>query len=467
MQRAFVDLHKRLSHLTSFTSGLIFVAGEGAGHQQAFAGEFLANQDDEFNLAYIKASEGKDIAYFRQALVNQLMGNISLDPRRPLPQTLQKLLDKDPQPMMICISAADLLPDELVGELWHVVQQLHEQRFCVILFGSRHWTERVKPSLSGSVLPIQVNYDFTEQDALSGTELERMIAQKRQAFNARLAARQVQVEPVSAKRPAILLRLLVLITFAICFSSVLGWFYKDELMAYWVQSDEQKTAVLAVQSEPETLAPIPEILAAQEPQATVIETSATAVDENNVNSELPLSDSATSDELVADWQSQADKIQPPSVPVAVEVKPEENTADTTVNDALASESIARPSDTEESLPAAQDDQEESPVSLTYPWNEAEVLALAANRFVLQLSAASDASLLSNFIQANQLEATTWRYETRRYGGSWYVLLSNQSFDSLEQARAYASSLSASVQAENPFAKTVRQVQEEIQLLGMQ
>lgn len=463
MQKAFVDLHRRLSHLTSFASGLILVAGEGEGHQQAFVGEFLASQGDELNLAYIKANTGKEAASYRQTLVNQLIGNISLDPRRPLSQTLDKLLDSDPQPMLICISAADALPDELLRELWQLVQKMHEQPMCVILFGSLPWVERITPLLPGPARPIQVNYNFTEQDAQSGTELERMIAQKRQAFNARLAARQEQVEQKDVpKRSSIMLRLLIVFVFLGSFGGVLGWFYKAELDVFWAKDAQSQidvpasVPVEAAKVEPEAVPPSIEL---PEPQAQqMVPPPAEQHSESPVQVSLELSqaNADSTDELVADWQSQAEKIQPP----ALEQQPREPEPETNLETVASVASEI----TTDSLPEAPQVPALSETSL---WNEAEVLALPPTAFVLQLSAASDPSLLQRFIQTNQMEGLTWRYETRRYGGPWHVVLSNQSFESLEQARIYIHSLPVAVQSENPFAKTVRQVHNEIDLLKAQ
>jgi DamX protein len=124
-----------------------------------------------------------------------------------------------------------------------------------------------------------------------------------------------------------------------------------------------------------------------------------------------------------------------------------------LNAQLAQSAPAQP--TEQPISQSDDD------SIAYDFDEAQILSLPSDTFVLQLSGMQNLSVLRAYIADNNLEASTWVYKTQRYGGPWYVVLLNQSFNSIEASGLAAETLSPSVRQDNPFAKTTRQVQQEI------
>jgi DamX protein len=97
----------------------------------------------------------------------------------------------------------------------------------------------------------------------------------------------------------------------------------------------------------------------------------------------------------------------------------------------------------------------------YEFDETEILALSEPAVLLQISGIQNRSVLSEFIADNQLQNFVWVYQTTRYGGPWHVVLFNQAFDNLADAREAAALLPQSVQATSPFAKDLAQVKLEI------
>ncbi|MDU0352794.1 DamX protein [Paraglaciecola aquimarina] len=92
---------------------------------------------------------------------------------------------------------------------------------------------------------------------------------------------------------------------------------------------------------------------------------------------------------------------------------------------------------------------------------ATLSTLPSNLFVIQLTAMSNFSLLKEYIEDENLSDSVWLYTTQRYGGNWYVLIYNQHFDTINQARQQISQLPSQMLKNEPFAKTMRQVQQEI------
>lgn len=466
MHKAYQDLHKRLSHLTSFVSGMIVLAAEGEGHQQAFAGEFLASQGSDCNLAYIKATAGKEAASYRQQLASQLMGNISLDPRRPLNHSLMKLLERDPQPVLIFITGANHLPVELILELWNTVQQLSEQQFCVVLVGSNDWASYAQQKLPGPGQPVLLTHDFAGLESVSGSELDRLIAEKRKAFNARLAARNAP--PMEKARSALQsgwMKVALSLIFVVSFVGLMAFLYRDSLSSIWLQSsqivkDSSAPINKAQMDKQATSDALSDSVTTDVPVAEDIQLASVSAVET-----LP-DKSSQADELVSDWQSLLEKMQPAEESVESEPPGMQPESDASLTEPVQ---VVAPPVQQPDMESAQiaDQAGSVPAQSAFAWDEEKLLALPPDTYLLQLSAASDVTVLNGFIQANQLAPSTWRYQTLRYGGPWYVLLAGESFASLALARSAVSGLPQVVQRENPFAKTAKQVQEEIQRTAAQ
>lgn len=106
---------------------------------------------------------------------------------------------------------------------------------------------------------------------------------------------------------------------------------------------------------------------------------------------------------------------------------------------------------------------QSKSSIDYRFDETTLLSLPTDGILLQLSGIQNPVVLENYLASNNLKASTWVYETQRYGGPWYVVLYRQSFDSIDAALNRMSSLPEDVKNAEPFAKSVNQIQQEIRL----
>jgi DamX protein len=97
----------------------------------------------------------------------------------------------------------------------------------------------------------------------------------------------------------------------------------------------------------------------------------------------------------------------------------------------------------------------------YEFAEEALLALPEPAILLQLSGIQNRLVLDEFIADNQLQDVVWIYQTTRYGGAWHVVLFNQRFDSVNEARQAVELLPSSVRSTKPFAKDLRQIKREI------
>ena len=100
-------------------------------------------------------------------------------------------------------------------------------------------------------------------------------------------------------------------------------------------------------------------------------------------------------------------------------------------------------------------------AIDYRFDETTLLSLPTDAILLQLSGIQNPVVLESYLAKNNLKSSTWIYETQRYGGSWYVVLYRQSFESIDAALNLLSSLPEDVKNAEPFAKSVNQIQQEI------
>ncbi len=115
----------------------------------------------------------------------------------------------------------------------------------------------------------------------------------------------------------------------------------------------------------------------------------------------------------------------------------------------------------ENLPSEQQISAQTVSAIDYKFDETTLLSLPTDSIVLQLSGIQNPVVLENYLNNNDLKASTWVYETQRYGGPWFVVVYKQSFDSIDAALNLLSSLPADIREAQPFAKSINQIQQEI------
>ncbi|GGD73587.1 SPOR domain-containing protein [Lacimicrobium alkaliphilum] len=461
MQTAFIDLQQRLQHLTTFSSGLVLLGGKGASKQQSFLSEFVSDLDESVNIAFLNAAEIQQEQGFRQQLLTQLYGVVQCDPRRPLQQSISA--DTRTQGRtVIAVSQAGQLPPMLINELWDL--SLHSDKLCILLAGNTDWALTTKQQLKGDVRPVLLQHDFSESTELALSDLDRLLAEKRQAFNARMAQRAQQEKPpekhsgpVSSK----VFRGAAVGVFLLSFVGLMHWFYPD-LIGEILPADAIAMVQLPAlseesvpESDPVNSKQLSQHIEDQKPQSLTIAEPAEKKNkpvprENQAEPEQSITQISTT-QTVAQWSETIKQLNKPEI------------AEQQATDPASADTEEAPDSSAEihSVQPEQDESETVAAQPDYAWDEQYLLTLPDSEYLLQLSAASDSRVLNDFIQRHGLNGENWRYQTRRYGGNWHVLLMQGSFRSLEQARSAASELPDAIRNGEPFAKTVAQVRKEI------
>lgn len=466
------DLHNRLEHLVSYSSQLMFVSGDSIAQQQRTLEAFLSQQSENTEIAYFSAEADALPQDFRRQLCRQLLGQIAGSFTRPLTSLLQDLQQHD-DPVLICITQAQNLPDSFVQELWDLVLASREagstQHLNVLLLGESAWAEHAKTWLpaENNQRPLLLHTESVARPSPQQAQLAQLITEKREALGKTLSAPQSSTPMTNATTSQWWFKSLIGVLFIVLFAGILGWQYRQPL-ADWLAAQQQDHQTVPSPQQDAAPQPAAEAEMTQTPETQEQTTQQTSTDAN-----------ARDQQLVTDWQSEMEKLSTaPSLEPSVEQQSDEaisiNQADAepelpaTVADVVtdggdfAIEDAAGDDQLQAvEAPSANQTGDSVAAQLEINSDEQALLVLPAESYVLQLAGIKSPLVLAEYLQQNQLAGKTWVYRTQRFGGDWHVVLVNQAFTSIEQARNYAGSLSAQNSQTSAFAKPVSQVHQEI------
>ncbi len=318
----FADLSQRLEHLVAYSSQMVFVSGEQMGNQQKFVEAFLGARQNEVDVIYMTGNSFHGEDDVRQEFAKQLLGKAPT-----LEVSLLQLLstrENKGLPLLIAVTRAERLPDQILQELWDLVLQnrfaRNKQQINILLFGEQEWSERTKAWLptNNNDKPVLLTSETVEVQAEQEIEgdLDAYIKSKRKEFNQRLKTRALAYEPSTSVWKNWWIRLLAVCTFIVCFSGILIWQYFD-----LTQSAIDDFTNFLFQNE--TVSPTDEW---QEAQALLAETESLQVSEGveqaQENDILEVEDQSNQ-KLVTSWQEESQKLERQSIELNL---PEEQTS---------------------------------------------------------------------------------------------------------------------------------------------
>lgn len=494
------EFNQRLDYLISYSSQLVFVCSDKINSPSQVIEDFLSNQQEQADLALLTANELTPLAIYREKLFRQLIGPQQVaDFNRPLNQLLAGL-NQQQGPIVISIFQADKLPNKLVKELWDLVLQSrfakNKQQLNILLVGLSSWAEQVKGRLAAKSKeqPIILTCDNTQRHVYKQelSELETLIQDNRKKFAQRIQARSHTTYVTQSIFKKWWVVALFSMIFLAIFSGLLSWQYPEKraaVLAFLTQKISSQP-----NEQPETgdskITTAPIELNESTFQQPIVAADKTAEPMVLPNNELPV-ETAIKDELITDWATASAKLEQRTQHILAnsqEIAPPVTTNQPTeavtmlpvqIDNTLNSETIQVGKLTERKLTdyAVEDIyQPQQSVSAQKPsnlviepvqskqefaLNHDIISALVESDFVLQIAAMANISILQKYVNDEQLSGELWMYKTQRYGADWYVLLKNQSFPSIDAARAQMANLSPALLRNTPFVKSVRQVKQEI------
>jgi len=503
------ELQERLEHLVNYSSQLIFVSGDSIAQQQRTLEDFLSMQKENTEVSYFTSELSMESPDFRRIICRQLLGQKVGSFVRPLKELL-KDLHEHPGPFLLCIKQAQTLPNTFLQELWDWVTESKTQspnhHVNVILFGETAWAEKAKKWLPkrNSSRPVLLSTQSVDTTKFDVNALETLMAEERPSFSLDLFKRNEFSEPIVTQKWFIVGVLFLLLS---VFIGLMSWQYPEHVKSLL----QTGTLPPEVDINTDQLALLNEQLDRQIENNT---DSALSIDEaeqlprqEKMQASLNSSSPEDTTDLVSSWdvakQTSKDKIDSLKADINVQRAAQEQgpvlTNEMQHTDFIQDDAYLTDSDGDFAVPdiisieqldatlgkqlltpsqenlaavdnaALEDAVSESTLLIlpeatnkqSYEFDETALLGLSEPAILLQLSGIQNRSILNEFITDNELQDLVWVYQTTRYGGAWHVVLFNQRFDSLDEARQAVKLLPSSILTTDPFAKDLAQIKLEI------
>jgi DamX protein len=469
---AATEFNNRLDYLTSYSSQLVFVCSDKIQHQSQVVDSFLAHQDEQADIALLTANELTPLVSYREKLYRQLVSpDQAADFNRPLNQLLASLNEQSGS-ILISIFHAEKLPNQLIKELWDLVLQSrfasNKQHLNVLLMGLSDWADAAKNSLGSRskeqpiILSSQINLIATNNHDFS--DLDSLIQSKRSAFALRVKGRRntsYSSDPVYKKW---WMSAILGLVFLSSFIGLLGWQYPNKVAGLFTYFDSQVPAIeqtnIILDSTDLVMPTVAELMPAEQMPTLERNTTRDKYETQNL--------------LVTDWQTASAKLvqsindkstgastldtdeftplhQPQELVIAerIDINLEQNRA---VSDYQIPDEV----------PAQPLLTQQTRMDFIDP-NPNKLLELPQDTFVIQIAAMANMSILQKYVQDEELDGQLWLYKTQRYGADWYVLIKNQAFPSIQNARLAITGLSEPLLRSSPFVKKISQIKQEIAL----
>ena len=432
MNAVHSELHNRLGKMVHYSSQLIFVSSESIAQQQRTLESFLAEQSEGTEIAFVTAKAEYDVRQYRRQLCQQLLGQVAGSYIRPLNELLESLNHHD-GPVLIGIMQSHLLPNEFLQELWQLVLQsrfaANKQHLNIVLFGESKWAEQAQQWLpaKNTATPVLMS---SETIMNQSSELDALIAQKRAAFQQRLADRENSLYGAKHNTPLVRspwFSLMVIGVFIILFGGILWAQYPDKMQSLLGMTPEVQETLPTVDISEPPQAPVtiqPESIL--ETPEVIAESDSAAIEQSVTDLLLIQQWAEPTEQAPSIQQNSAAEAPSPAISDTVETEQQPNT--------VSSESL--------------------PLLTAMPESLSE-------GFVVQLTGVKSSSLLEEFVVDNALQDSVWYYKTQRYGGDWYVLISNTVFPTLGSARESIAQLPDYNRLSEPFVKSIAQIKREI------
>lgn len=515
-----IQLLSRLQFLTRFSSNLIQVTGaEGTGKtwlSQRYLEHWAGDSHQSLLLCHPNQQDGQH----RSIILQQLAPKAVFNEQDPIGQSLERLFEQQPVNALIVVDDAHLLSQELVAELWGVVQQARLYpgwQVNVLLFSH---TGRLDKYLGQLVqgqgnAPLEVEIGLlSEQEAQLMVEMmfdgEHLDAQGRR----RIREHASNCTPVPGEllkldltedkdmaesksrgvSPMVLLGGLVVVAIA----AIAWWFIptlEEQPTAGGIPQaqldslpDEPAKADTAGSNTAESNKPNVPVAFEDDGDALPPDVSVEGLtvgrrDPNTTPRVVVPSDvvdamldeqqlGGTGEQAVADRQESLQPNLPEGQPVQLpEAEQDKGSLQSEVSNVEAanalpdSASIAEP-EAEVSSVAVSEGGEVAPVTETASSEStagelgSELRAIAPEHYALQLAAMRSLPTAKQFILDYNIESLAEVYETRRNGVAWYIIVTGD-YPDVQSARIAETRLPSQLQSVDPWVKSYRQIHTEM------
>lgn len=492
-----IELLERLQLLTNYGSNLVTIGGADGAGKTWLAQHYLEAWAQDKNQSLLMCFPNQDEDQRRVTLLSQLISDPMFNPADSLADSFVRLMEGESCDIVIVVDDAHLLTESFVSELWMLVLEAQQ---------NPHWTVNVLLfAHSNSLDPLLTRLSYGQEHKPIDLEIEPLSQQEADRFFEHLVIRFVEDDMEKrvrnayrtvARRPGEIMALgdqkvekrivirsivgsplniaLVVLILLIAIGGGYWWMMSqptpDEKAQQITQSFEQ-TVIPTLSEEPSSEQKTPDTTI--EPEEVIDPMLASAEDDTDA---LPPSVTQEISSVgIGDDENQRVVITSDVVDALLEGKPEQ--ADTSVIDQVVEESI--PQDTPSTQvqqqtapqPEAENNElvveaepevtnEPAPAVIRFSFTKDELKSFSPRSYTLQLAAVNSLADVQAFLDQYQLDNQVFIYPTVRNDVEWYIV-TYQNYPTIQVARDAVSSLPDSLQQLDPWAKSLSQVQREI------
>ncbi|WP_440887150.1 AAA family ATPase [Vibrio sp. WZ-1] len=490
------DLLHRLAMLSNFSSNLIVVNGDVGFGKSWLAQRYLEVGATNKNQCLLLCHPNQDDTQRRMQILSQIVSDALFNQQDSLLDSMERILDSESCDIAIVVDDAHLLSEAIISELWMLVlaaQSNPSWKINVILFSQLGRLENVlqRVSYGQELKPVELEIDMlSEMEARQFFEslVMRYVDDDNEK---RTRAAFKTVSPIPGDIMAlgdlkvekrIIIRSIVgspikiaIVVLALLLLAAGGYWWMlnqptPDDKAQQIAGALEQTAIPTL-SEPrdeetkkaENLTPLDhsvdpslDVVGAQDdsdalPPAIVDEVASVG---NEDTQQRVIIESDVVDALLEGKPETADTTE---IKQVVESTSTQSEAPSGASSALIE--VIRPEATEDIN--APDSEVASPPIVQFSFAKEELKALSPRAYTLQLAAMTSLEDVQSFLDDYQLNDKVRIYPTVRNNTDWYII-TYQDFPTIQQARDAVDDLPSSLKALSPWAKSLRQVQREIE-----
>ncbi|MEL7290595.1 MAG: AAA family ATPase [Pseudomonadota bacterium] len=478
-----VELLERLRLLTNFGSNLVTVGGANGAGKTWLAQHYLEAWAQDKNQSLLLCYPNQDDEQRRSTILSQLLSESLFNPADSLADSFSRLMEGESCDVLIVVDDAHLLTESFISELWMLVLEAQLQP---------RWTVNVLLfAQSNSLDALLTRLSYGQEHKPIDLEIESLSQDEADRFFEHLVIRFVEDDMEKrvrnayrtvARRPGEIMALGdQKVEKRIIIRSIVGSPINIALLVlvlllaigggyWWMMSQpspDEKAEQINQALEQTVIPTLPDVTPVEEQQANIIEptpvedpTLSSAVDDSMA---LP-PDVTEQVESVgnADDDQQRVVITSDVVDALLEGKAEQT--DTSAIDQVVEQSMQEESPGLEAEPQAQTQAEasepEQPVVIQFSFTKDELKSFSPRSYTLQLAAVQSLEEVQAFIDQYQLANQVFIYPTVRNQVDWYII-TYQNYPTIQVARDAVQGLSTELQQLDPWAKSLSQVQREI------
>jgi DamX protein len=508
-----VELLERIQLLANFGSNLISVSGIPGAGKTWIAQRYLERWANEKNQSLLMCHPNQSEEQHRLTILNQLQSDYPIDPSQSLVNTLIAMLDEGSCNIVIVIDNAQLLADTLVTELWMLVLEAQSNprwSISVILFGLPNALDTLLTRLSYGQenKPVELEIEplsYDEGDRLFEMVVMRFVPDDMER-QVRAAYDKVNMNPGEImalgnrkKEKRVVVRSIIGSPFNIALLLLLlllliggGYWWSLTQPDYNVfnltddassqRSDESISNVnsaLQPNANP-SQSPLSSASSLSEPSAQTVMSTDDIVQRPSTGLVTQAGDAPVELQLqegeksVAPINAEDDsKSLPPDVTSHSGSVGETDTRKRVVITSEVVDALIKGEDKKEQTEAIDNVVDETaavalhdggaftkPTSITFKFGDKALKAMPERSYTLQLAAAKSLDEVQVFIEKYKIKDKVAVYPTVRNGETWYVV-TYSNYATIQLARDAVDALPKPIQKLGPWAKSLRQVQREI------